>query len=133
MSTTTTGTVEVHTAGELHMQTNAPAIGKRVTLTINLCDLLADPAHTLPAELVERDGLDSRVEDFVFATPGAMDLFYDVEKLIEGQLARGKDVVVLVLCRGGRHRSVAFGDNLAQIFAVTATHHHREPPVVKTA
>lgn len=119
--------LSVHTAGELH----TPIVADPITFTFNLSKVLSDPAHTLPAHLVELDGTDERVSDFVFATDGALDLFLDIERLINGLLKRGKDVGILILCRGGRHRSVAFGDNLAQIFDVEATHHHKHLPVVR--
>lgn len=120
------GAVKIHTAGELH---GVPDV--RATFTYNLSDLLDDPAHKPGADLIELDGLDSRVQAFVFATDGATDLYEDAVRQIERQLTRGKSVTVLVLCRGGRHRSVAFGDNLAAHFSVHATHHHRHLPVVK--
>lgn len=123
-----TTTVEIHTAGELHP---APEIPSRVTFTYNLSDLLDDPARKPYPELVELDGTESRVSDFVFATDGAADLFWNMVRDIKGQRERGKDIAVLILCRGGRHRSVAFGQALASLFETTATHHHKHVPVVK--
>jgi hypothetical protein len=121
------GSVELHTAGELHA---APQIG-RVTFTFNLSDLLADPARKLPENLIELDGTDARVEDFVFATPGAVKLYLTMSRLINQQIKRGKRVVVLILCRGGKHRSVAFGQILANQLGAQVTHHHKHLSVVR--
>lgn len=121
--------VEIHTAGELH----TPPCTPRVTFAYNLSDLLDDPARKPDAELVKLDGTDARMQDFVFATEGAQDLYWDMVRDVTRQLARGKSVVVMVLCRGGKHRSVAFGENLAEYFEVKATHHHRHLPIVEYA
>lgn len=120
------GTVEIHTAGELHAAPEMPV----PDFTYNLSRLLDDPAHRPGAELIELDGTDGRVQEFVFATEGANDLYRDMVRDIERQLERGKNVVVLVLCRGGKHRSVAFGEDLATHFEVAAKHHHRHLPRV---
>jgi len=121
--------VEIHTAGELHPIPKMPT----PDLVINLSRLLDDPAHKPDARLVELDGLDSRVQDFVFATEGALDLYEDTVNLIERLTATGKSVTVLILCRGGKHRSVAFGDNLGAHFSLEATHHHKHLPRVLKA
>lgn len=123
-------TVAIHTVGELHIVTHPPKIEGRVTVTYNLSDLLDDPAHKPDADLVRLDGTDHRMQDFVFFSEGALDLYEDMVRTIERQLSRGKSVVVVLACRGGKHRSVAFGENLASHFEVTATHHHRTLPVM---
>lgn len=120
------GTLTVHTAGELHP---APTT-QRMTFTFNLSDLLDDPAHKPAAHLIDLDGTDSRVQDFVFATEGALDLYEDMMGLIARQLRRGKDIDVMVVCRGGKHRSVAFGESLADMFKAPVTHHHVHLPRV---
>lgn len=117
--------LSIHTAGELHP---APAIEGRVTFTFNLSELLDDPAHKPGAELVKLDGTDPRVQDFVFATDGAQALYEAMLQTIVPQVERGKSVVVLILCRGGKHRSVAFGEVLVDTFAsgiASVTHHHK--------
>lgn len=121
--------VEIHTAGELHP---APPIEGRVTFTFNLSDLLDDPARKPNADLVKLDGTDYRMQDFVFFADGALDLYEDMVRTISRQLGRGKSVVVLILCRGGKHRSVAFGENLASRFGAPVTHHHRHLDIVRT-
>lgn len=123
-----TPVVQIHTAGELHAAPKMPA----PDFVFNLSRLLDDPAHKPGAELIKLDGTDSRVQDFVFSTDGALDLYELMVKMIERQLTRGKSVIVLLLCRGGKHRSVAFGDNLAAHFSVEATHHHKHLPRVVT-
>lgn len=117
--------LEIHTAGLLH---GVPDI--RPTFTFDLSELLDDPAHKPDADLVRRDGRDHRMQDFVFFTEGALDLYKDIKLTIGRQLERGKSVRVLILCNGGKHRSVAFGDNLAQEFDVAAKHHHVDRPIV---
>lgn len=119
--------LQIHTAGELH---DAPKIEGRVTFTYNLSDLLDDPARKPDADLRKLDGTDYRMRDFVFCTEGALDLFASIAQMIEGQLSRGKSVTVLILCRGGKHRSVVFGEELADRFGVTAQHHHKHLPIV---
>lgn len=119
------GTLSIHTAGLLH---GVPDI--QPTFTFSLSDLLDDPAHKPDADLVKLDGTDYQVQDFVFSTEGAQDLYADMVRTINRQLDRGKDVTVLVLCQGGRHRSVAFGENLGHQFMVTPTHHHKHRPIV---
>ncbi|HSL52008.1 MAG TPA: RNase adapter RapZ [Candidatus Deferrimicrobiaceae bacterium] len=123
-----TNTVHIHTAGELH-----PAPEVQADITLNLSRLLSNPAHVLPERLRSLDGTDGRVEDLVFATPGAKDVYRGLVELLDSALGHGKDVTVLILCRGGKHRSVAFGENLAHDFSTTATHHHKDLPVVKPA
>lgn len=118
--------VSIHTAGELHAAPEMPV----PDFVFNLSRLLDDPAHKPDAELIELDGLDSRVQDFVFATDGAWDLYAAAVRMIERQIVQGKSVTALVLCRGGKHRSVAFGDWLAAHFSVEATHHHKHLPRV---
>lgn len=122
--------VEIHTGGELHP---APKIEGRFTFTFNLSDLLDDPLRKPDADLVKRDGTDDRMQDFVFRTEGALDLYRHMVSMISGSVQRGKSVTVLVLCRGGKHRSVAFGENLAWRFDVKATHHHIDLPIVQYA
>lgn len=122
----TTPTLTIHTAGELHP---APTT-QRMTFTFNLSDLLDDPARKPGAHLIDLDGTDSRVDDFVFATEGALNLYADMVRLIKRQLERGKDVDVMILCRGGKHRSVAFGENLAARFGAPVMHHHIHLPRV---
>lgn len=116
----------IHTAGELHR----PVADIQPDFTYNLSRLLDDPAHKPGAQLADRDGLDSRVRDFVFATEGAPDLFWDIVRDVTRQLNRARSVTVLLLCRGGKHRSVTFGEELAEHFGVTAKHHHRQLPRV---
>lgn len=114
--------VQVHTAGELHPDPEMPA----PDFVFNLSRLLDDPARKPNVDLVKLDGLDHRMQDFVFFTEGALDLYEDMVHTITRQVERGKSVVVLILCRGGKHRSVAFGENLAAHFDAPVTHHHRE-------
>lgn len=116
----------IHTAGELHR----PVADIQPDFTYNLSRLLDDPAHKPGAQLVDRDGLDSRVRDFVFATEGALGLFWDIVRDVTRQLNRARSVTVLILCRGGKHRSVTLGEELAEHFGVTAKHHHRHLPRV---
>lgn len=127
-TTEPTPKLTIHTAGELHP---APPIEGRITFTYNLSDLLDDPAHKPGGELIDLDGTHVDVQDFVFMTDGALELFEDIIDTIARQLRR-KSVTVLILCRGGKHRSVAFGEALAHHFDVTVTHHHKHLDRVTT-
>lgn len=120
--------LQIHTGGELHERLESTL---KPDFVFNLSRLLDDPARKPDVDLVRRNGLDPRMQDFVFFTDGALDLYGDMVRLIECQVTRGKAVTVLILCRGGKHRSVAFGDNLAGHFSVEATHHHIDLPIVK--
>jgi UPF0042 nucleotide-binding protein len=74
--------------------------------------------HYVP-ELRAETGLDPRVVEYV-NLGGALDAFYDhlnpmLDYLLPQYLAEGKaHLVVAIACTGGRHRSVAVAEHLAQ-------------------
>jgi RNase adaptor protein for sRNA GlmZ degradation len=119
--------LEVHTLGELHPE---PAGIARPDLVLNLSRLLDDPARKPDAELRKATGLDLRIQNFVWQTEGAYELYADTRELVYKRLQRGP-LVVWVMCRGGRHRSVVFGSQLARdLNAAMLMHWHIDLPVV---
>ncbi len=80
------------------------------------CRFLPNP-HWVP-ELRPHTGQDAAVRDYVLGQPGAGELLerYDpvVRLLAEGYLREGKRYVLLAVgCTGGKHRSVAMSEALA--------------------
>jgi UPF0042 nucleotide-binding protein len=81
------------------------------------CRFLPNP-HWVP-QLRPKTGLDAEVRDYVLDQPGAqefVDKYADVLHLVsEGYQREGKRYVMLgVGCTGGKHRSVAVAENLAE-------------------
>jgi RNase adaptor protein for sRNA GlmZ degradation len=101
--------ITIRSFGYLHdIQTDlAPA-----DITIDLRRLLADPAHFPDGSMLDLTGLDPAVRDFVFATPGALDLLHHLSGLVQAMDAI-KPTIVDLGCAGGRHRSVALAAALA--------------------
>jgi UPF0042 nucleotide-binding protein len=80
------------------------------------CRLLPNP-HWVP-ELRPLTGLDEQVRDYVFAQPGArefVDAYADLlRRYEEGYAREGKHYATLAVgCTGGKHRSVAIAQELA--------------------
>jgi UPF0042 nucleotide-binding protein len=125
---TNTNTVTVVTGGELH-----PWPGSTPDITFNLSRLLHDPARIPTGEMLDKTGLDPEVSAFVFDSDEALEL---LDAAIELLLTPAKPVLVAVLCRGGRHRSVAFAERLTQalvesgVDAGRPTHFHIHLPRV---
>jgi RNase adapter protein RapZ len=86
-------------------------------------DLVADMRflpnpHWVP-DLRPRTGQDPPVRDYVFAQPGAPEFLDQYSKLLtavfEGYLREGKRFVTIAVgCTGGKHRSVAMSEALAE-------------------
>lgn len=81
------------------------------------CRFLPNP-HWVP-ELRPHTGLDAPVRDYVLSQPGAQAFLEDYTRLLatvsEGYLREGKRYVTLAVgCTGGRHRSVAMSEQLAE-------------------
>jgi RNase adapter protein RapZ len=81
------------------------------------CRFLPNP-HWVP-ELRPRTGQDPQVRDYVLAQPGAvefLDRYEGVLRLLaEGYRREGKRYVLLAVgCTGGKHRSVAMSEQLAE-------------------
>jgi UPF0042 nucleotide-binding protein len=81
------------------------------------CRLLPNP-HWVP-ELRPLTGLDHQVRDYVFAQTGAKEFVDDYASLLrryeEGYAREGKHYATLAVgCTGGKHRSVAIAEELAQ-------------------
>lgn len=101
--------INIVTFGVLHGTEPATTNPVRVDLTEALRNPADDP------KMIELTGLDWRVREHVMNTPGAHQILSQAIADIEEAARRG-DVDVLVYCRGGRHRSVAMGEELADWF-----------------
>lgn len=113
--------LQVFTAGELYAAPEMP----KANVVLNLATMLDDPARRLPTHLVRMDGTHLEVFSFVFASDGAEQIFAETVHYLGGLIQRGP-VVLLVLCRGGKHRSVAFGEAVARHFGAPVTHFHKD-------
>lgn len=101
----------VHTYGVLH---GAPPQGDGIV--IDLSHALRNPHHD-PA-MRELTGLDQAVSEHVMATRGAEKIVADTVDRIDNDLRnwsnpRGLITRVFVYCKGGRHRSVAVAEEVA--------------------
>ena len=83
----------------------------KADITVDLRELLADPAHRPEGDMLDMTGLDAAVSDFVFRTRGAGTLVDDLYRLVVG-LAQVKPVRLALGCAGGRHRSTAIAQAL---------------------
>jgi UPF0042 nucleotide-binding protein len=108
-------------------------------LTMDLRDFIRDP-HVSP-QIRESTGRALDVRVHVLATPGAQAL---VNHLVGTALAlldsmtRPRPVRIGVACAGGRHRSVAVAETIAEQIrlaghGVQVVHHHVNEPVVRRA
>lgn len=121
--------VIITTFGVLHGDEPYASNPVRVDLTV----ALRNPADDL--QMIQMTGLDARVRDHVMTTPGAVQIRDQALGLIEVASVHG-DVDVLVYCRGGRHRSVAMGEELLDALAargvdVRVVHRDVEKAVVR--
>lgn len=121
--------VTITTYGVLHGGPPAAVDPVAVDLTEALRNPASDPA------MIELTGLDARVRNHVMSTPGAVEIRDQALALIE-EAARREDVDVLVFCRGGRHRSVAMGEEIRDALAargvdVLVVHRDVEKAVVR--
>jgi len=100
----------------------------------DLREKLRDPAHVPSGEMLDMTGLDDEVCDFVFKTPGAMDIVVDLVNRTRDK-ARSGAVTVAAGCAGGRHRSVAVARSLSEFlealgYDVSVQHLHVHLPRV---
>jgi RNase adapter protein RapZ len=111
---------DVEDAGTL--QVNVLSFGYKYGLPVDAdlvvdCRFLPNP-HWVP-ELRPRTGQDAEVRDYVLAQPGATEFLDRYEGLLrllfEGYQREGKRYVLLAVgCTGGKHRSVAMSEQLAE-------------------
>lgn len=121
--------VTITTYGVLHGDEPNASNPIRVDLTEALRNPADDPL------MIEMTGLDARVRTHVMNTPGAVEIRDQALAGIEEDFADGP-VQVLVFCRGGKHRSVAMGEELrdalaAQGVEVRVVHRDVEKAVVR--
>lgn len=82
-------------------------------------------------EMRDMCGLDSQVDEYVFADNGAIYLLKDIASVLKrfAALSGGKSKNVYVGCTGGQHRSVAFAERLYKLLSkegISCTVSHRE-------
>lgn len=125
-----TARVVVRSWGVLH---GTPPPG----LTVD-CGPLRDP--DLNPALRALDGRDEAVRAHVLATPGAAELVDTaVQAVCDALTVLGPDpLTVVVVCQGGRHRSVAIAEAIGcrlrqRGVAVDVVHDHMDLPVVERA
>lgn len=84
------------------------------------------------SELREMSGLDAPVREYIFSNPESMEYVQRLAELLklQAKLAKGRDCPMLhiaVGCTGGRHRSVAVCEYLAQALGEFAPEvHHKD-------
>jgi UPF0042 nucleotide-binding protein len=105
-----------------------------VDLVLDLRRILADPAHRPEGDMLDMNGLQREVRDFVLATPGAEALLAGAVPLLSA-VATARFVVVMVGCSGGKHRAPAIGAELgarlrAEGLVVPVRHLHVHLPRV---
>lgn len=84
----------------------------KADVTIDLRDLLSDPAHRPEGDMLDMTGLDQEVVDLVFKTPGAYVLAHSLFNLID-HAAHIKPITLAIGCAGGRHRSVTLATKVS--------------------
>lgn len=109
----------------------------RIPLIDTLRNPPADPA--VREQLTHLTGLDKPVRDYVMATPGARGKVREVYEKTHALLAwaapRRRVTLVNLECWGGRHRSVALGEELAAWLradgiGVEVEHRHIDRPLL---
>jgi UPF0042 nucleotide-binding protein len=128
--------VTITTVGTLHTD---PHTSYEDGLFVDLSNQLRNPADD-PA-MRHLTGLDKKVADHVLGTSGAMTIVERIAVSAKGLLDSYADkrhqlVKVTIACRGGRHRSVAIAEAVAQYLrgegiGVEVDHLHIERPVVE--
>lgn len=129
------GSVAVHVESFGHLH----GVPRSYDLAVDLRDFIRDP-HVSP-EMRESTGRELAVRVHVLATPGARAL---VDHLVGAALAlletapRTRPVRIGISCAGGRHRSVAAAEAVAERIrlaghGVLVAHHHVNEPVVRRA
>ncbi|WP_051114948.1 RapZ C-terminal domain-containing protein [Actinokineospora enzanensis] len=124
--------VEVESYGHLH------GVPGSYDLVADLRDFIRDP-HVSP-QMRESTGRELDVRLHVLTTPGAMALVDHLVGAAVALLASAptRPVRIGVSCAGGRHRSVAVAEAIAERIrlaghGVLVTHHHIDEPVVQRA
>lgn len=127
-------TVTIVSYGVLHPDTPASTPDVVVDVTSALRNPPEDPR--VRERMLQLNGTDAEVFDYVMNTPGASaivaDAFDEILKLVED----GSPVTVHSKCKGGKHRSVAIAEALGrrlqdQGVTVTVSHPHKDRPIIK--
>jgi UPF0042 nucleotide-binding protein len=122
---------------EAGMQTAVVSFGFKhgIPLDVDLvfdCRFLPNP-HWIPA-LRHMSGLDAPVRDYVLANEEAIELLKRLDNLfallLPAYVREGKSYLSIAIgCTGGRHRSVVFADEIAELMrrrGYTPIVHHRD-------
>lgn len=124
--------VEIESYGHLH------GVPGSYDLVADLRDFIRDP-HVSP-QMRESTGRELDVRLHVLTTPGALALVDHLVGAAVALLASAptRPVRIGVSCAGGRHRSVAVAEAIAERIrlaghGVLITHHHIDEPVVQRA
>jgi UPF0042 nucleotide-binding protein len=91
-----------------------------------------------------RTGLDEDVRQHVLATPGAQEIIDRTAvqlRVLADEVPSGRLVRLTVACQGGRHRSVAIAEAVAERvweawggeYGVDVEHHHIDHPVLSAS
>lgn len=128
----TSGNVFIYSAGHLHGGLPATL---RPNILLDLSSLLDDPAHVPDGDMLDMTGSDPVVRRFVLDTEGARDLLADTARMTRTVLRVRRQVVVVYLCQGGKHRSAAMAEALRDKLAsarciTTVVHLHKHKPRV---
>lgn len=114
---------EIFASGQSHgVRVNVLSFGYKYGVPVDAdlvldCRFIPNP-HWVP-ELRSQTGLDKAVSQHVLASPG-VDAFVDsyvslLNQMVEGYLREGKKYVTLAVgCTGGKHRSVAISEAIAE-------------------
>jgi len=114
---------EIFASGQSHgVRVNVLSFGYKYGVPVDAdlvldCRFIPNP-HWVP-ELRSQTGLDEAVSRHVLASPG-VDAFVDsyvslLNQMVEGYLREGKKYVTLAVgCTGGKHRSVAISEAIAE-------------------
>lgn len=114
---------EIFASGQSHgVRVNVLSFGYKYGVPVDAdlvldCRFIPNP-HWVP-ELRAQTGLDKAVSQHVLSSPG-VDAFVDsyvslLNQMVEGYLREGKKYVTLAVgCTGGKHRSVAISETIAE-------------------
>ena len=93
---------------------NLPGKGKRCTKADLIVDVRHLPNPHFDPALKELDGRDLRVREYIIRRPGTLTEVERLLRAVRGADASGGELVTIGLfCTGGRHRSVALAEIVA--------------------
>lgn len=108
---------------------------KGAHIILDVRKMFKDP-HGISEEMKQSNGLDPKVIESVMSQPGATSYVLNIAYLIGDMLLEGHDPFIVFACVGGRHRSVALADKLAETlwtqfgYQAFVTHVHVDYPII---